>query len=1502
MADEGPTATLPALYIPPLTGPDEPAVGEAVVPAGDDVKLPFLSGLGGEALAEEVLRAPPEGDVAENTDLLSPDKLPPIPHPPIRPKREKMRYITFTAEATRHTKELKRTKRRRFSLEQKTEEEENAQKQKGPLGPEECLRCALRMEHAQCEPHKYIRVGGGFRHSYWYCKLIIQKMQEEAEDEVRMLLFDAESVDKDAPNIRVRADGTVERKIKTYVRTKSGRRIVKYHYVDDKTFQKLQQLREKGRKLGHGADFEGWEPWGEPTPEPSVKEFGESDIGSDKEIVIKDGKMYIRRKRRDSALGSDEDDDEMEVEVIEQIVGYTDDGKPIIKKIYRTVPKKKKGDDDRPDSGLSYSTKGRVIRRRTKSGRIVEEIVHGSGRGRRDKYYYDEKGRRIRRRSGSGGGYSGDSADGGRRGRGRRGRGRHDSAESGGSYYDKDGNRRIRHGSGRSEYSAGGTKVRSARRSRSRRRHGSGYSSDSRGGRRRRRGRKHHDADGNSYYSGGSRSGSRGGRRRRGRKHHDADGKSYYSSGSRSRSGSRGGRRRGRHGRRRGGRHGSGSYSRSGSEGSLDSQGRRKHRKGRRRHRGHGSGGSSRSGSRHGGRRRHRRHGSGDSASVVSTYSYDSQGNVTRKKHRRRRRSRSGSGGSGRGRHRRRGGGRRRRDSKGSYSSYSSYSDRGSGKGRRRRGRRRRSGSRGSRDSRGHRRRRHRRVDSQGNSYSEYSDYSSRSGSRGGGRRRGRRGKDGRSRRSRSRGGGRRRRRRGSGSSYSSSYYSSSSYESTEYDSEGRALPKKKKEKRDRRGRGRGHGRDRHGRRRRSVSSDSTSVSSDSATTVSSVLDLEDEDDPNITEEERQARRERNKAKIEAHEKKREERKVAREKRREDRRIRREEQKERREDRKERRRRRGSYSSSDESTWGDGKTAVKYGKGSRRDGKMRKDGRDIGYDDPNDPWNKGKKGRKGKDKKPRADGTYSSSSEETVYDEHGNKMPKKKKDKKKKKSGWFSSSSSETETEESIYEERIRADGTIEKVKVGTKKVKKKKDKKWKYRQKSADTEYDSVGSAEAEKMVFREVMDEFGNIIRLTKSGRRIKDGKISKEKYDWEGKAKRRRERIEAGLEPKPPSPEYEEEEIVEEYIDEEGNVVRTVRKVLKRKPGTGPPGREEEPLTGLRRVNQIFRKGGEQMLQRLKNLIAACELDDDMFLTDIDERDSSIDFLSHYHLIDRNKLEGYAKAFIVEDLDEDNILNLQETRIALEGIQSITNVSRKQTDYVLRVLGIDDSTHVTFRMFAVIAALCERMCTLDYKERYWMELTNLMDIERKMALYKAMFYCNVNSDRSANYIKADSLRIELIAGGLNRYQEEYIMSRIQINEYREVSFLDYMAYIPLFLSMHEKICDNPLDNSRNKYAMRVGSPVMRDQMPLGLPLRLAAASMKPFKVPQEILDEVEALSTLDTLKNAPNMVRLRALKMKQRGMTKSTSTTSLEKWNADTTHNMANNIATLIGGVNQ
>ena len=52
-------------------------------------------------------------------------------------------------------------------------------------------------------------------------------------------------------------------------------------------------------------------------------------------------------------------------------------------------------------------------------------------------------------------------------------------------------------------------------------------------------------------------------------------------------------------------------------------------------------------------------------------------------------------------------------------------------------------------------------------------------------------------------------------------------------------------------------------------------------------------------------------------------------------------------------------------------------------------------------------------------------------------------------------------------------------------------------------------------------------------------------------------------------------------------------------------------------------------------------------------------------------------------------------------------------------------------------------------------------------------------------------------------------------------QVSFLDYLVYIPLFLSMHDKMVDNPLDQ-RHKYEPRPLSGSQRDMNPLGFPLR--------------------------------------------------------------------------------
>ena len=110
------------------------------------------------------------------------------------------------------------------------------------------------------------------------------------------------------------------------------------------------------------------------------------------------------------------------------------------------------------------------------------------------------------------------------------------------------------------------------------------------------------------------------------------------------------------------------------------------------------------------------------------------------------------------------------------------------------------------------------------------------------------------------------------------------------------------------------------------------------------------------------------------------------------------------------------------------------------------------------------------------------------------------------------------------------------------------------------------------------------------------------------------------------------------------------------------------------------------------------------------------------------------------------------------------------------------------------------------------------NLADIERKLDLYRHMFECNcdaeLDAERDPNFIRLQALQIELIAGGLNWPQQQYILRRIQPNALGEISFIEYLAHVPLFLSMHEGICRNPLDMSDSKY-VRPRTPPARPRL---------------------------------------------------------------------------------------
>ena len=71
---------------------------------------------------------------------------------------------------------------------------------------------------------------------------------------------------------------------------------------------------------------------------------------------------------------------------------------------------------------------------------------------------------------------------------------------------------------------------------------------------------------------------------------------------------------------------------------------------------------------------------------------------------------------------------------------------------------------------------------------------------------------------------------------------------------------------------------------------------------------------------------------------------------------------------------------------------------------------------------------------------------------------------------------------------------------------------------------------------------DADGEVIRLTKDGRRIKDGKISKEIFDLEKHKQRKAKKAKD----KQMLEKSYEEEYEEEFIDDEGNVIKVKKKV--------------------------------------------------------------------------------------------------------------------------------------------------------------------------------------------------------------------------------------------------------------------------------------------------------------------------------------------------------------------
>jgi hypothetical protein len=200
------------------------------------------------------------------------------------------------------------------------------------------------------------------------------------------------------------------------------------------------------------------------------------------------------------------------------------------------------------------------------------------------------------------------------------------------------------------------------------------------------------------------------------------------------------------------------------------------------------------------------------------------------------------------------------------------------------------------------------------------------------------------------------------------------------------------------------------------------------------------------------------------------------------------------------------------------------------------------------------------------------------------------------------------------------------------------------------------------------------------------------------------------------------------------------------------------------------------------------------------------AAIDFLAQYHLVDGVKLGGYARAFAAEDEDEDGIITFPQLMLTLETIRSTSNMSRAQLDYVFSVLDLEDAK-ITFQMFAVIVALCERISAVANETKDILDGLDMIAIEKKLKYYMRLFLGSEDDDEYdgnkktvySSSVKTSLLRIELKAGGLGSQMEDQVIRRCDPLGKGRVMFLDYVAYIPLFIYMHDKICDNPLSKEQ-------------------------------------------------------------------------------------------------------
>lgn len=194
------------------------------------------------------------------------------------------------------------------------------------------------------------------------------------------------------------------------------------------------------------------------------------------------------------------------------------------------------------------------------------------------------------------------------------------------------------------------------------------------------------------------------------------------------------------------------------------------------------------------------------------------------------------------------------------------------------------------------------------------------------------------------------------------------------------------------------------------------------------------------------------------------------------------------------------------------------------------------------------------------------------------------------------------------------------------------------------------------------------------------------------------------------------------------------------------------------------------------------------------------ASLNYLTDNCVINASKLRRYKHIFHKCTKEKPDIaLTPEELIYALKRVNKwcISKAEIKFIFYVLDLLGEDASGYHDFKAFAAIAALSERVAPMEHLIKGFVDGADFDSLRKKLDRANDMFL-NLfkESEERDNYgaIDLDELEYVFRAGGLSNDEVEDILQALRENEMDPLTYLDYLAYIPMFIDIHAKIIENP------------------------------------------------------------------------------------------------------------